>query len=420
MARREPMALLWEKAHDALCSCVNVGVKFTPLPSPPHLFEEMPAIEPDAEVIQQQAIGVNAIDKAGFKRIIENYLSSNVPDHVKRAIDEERALDQHIFDSMDALIDHFLIARITEWFQSGLDSDVPDVNRWWWAISLFIGVCIQRPRAVLDDGFHLIESIALASPPGYWQTRANKGPHLLDWNGEDDVGDGVDIHVDGAIAAAWILDALETEILLMFRWWPEIVNRSHLYIPLRMKERLFSSINNESMIDTLLECLPHLIIQDLEFSKELIDTIIGNLDSDKMTKVVSLAERISYHSVETSLLLIDCGFEHGGDPAVIAQGALSAIAVHDEQAFLSRVERAATHDDIRSRRRFVQSGLRILMQIDPNDSRGILVNSLIEDDEVSRVRVRRFAIEMCERNPSARKTLLNRLTENGLETEWLN
>ena len=226
--------------------------------------------------------------------------------------------------------------------------------------------------------------------------------------------------LDGAIAAAWILDVLETEILLMFRWWPEIVNRSHLYIPLRMRERLFSSINNESMIDTLLECLPHLIIQDLEFSKELIDTIIGNLDSDKMTKVVSLAERISYHSIETSLLLIDCGFEHGGDSAVIAQGALSAIAVHDEQAFLSRVERAAAHNDIRSRRRFVQSGLRILMQIDPNDSRGILVNSLIEDDEVSRVRVRRFAIEMCERNPSARKTLLNRLTENGLETEWLN
>ena len=413
------MALLWEKAHDALSSCVEVGVKFAPLPSPPHLFEEMPAIEPDGGVIQQQAIGVNAIDKAGFKRIIENYLSSNIPDHVKRAVDEERALDQHIFDSIESLIDHFLIARITEWFQSGLDSDVPDVNRWWWAISLFVGVCVQRPKAVLDDGFHLIESIALASPPGYWQTRASKGRHLLDWKGEDDVNDGVDIHVDGAIAAAWILDVVENENLLVFRWWPEIINRSHLYIPLRMQERLFSSINNESRLDTLLECLPHLIVQDVEFSKKIIDDVIGNLSSEKMTKIVSLAERISFYSIETSLLLIDCGFEYGGDPAVIAQGALSAISIHDEGAFLSRVERAATHDDIRSRRRFVQSGLRILMQIDPKDSREILINLLLEDDEISRIRIRRFAIEMCERNPSARKTLLDRLTENGLETEWL-
>ena len=419
MAQREPMALLWERSHDVLSSCVKTGVGFAPLPSPPHLFEEMPAIEPEGDLICQQAIGVNAIDKAGFNRIIDNFLSSNTPDHVKRAIDQERALEQHIFDSIELLIDHFLVARITEWFRSGLDSEVPDVNRWWWAISLFIGVCIERPKAVINDGFHLIESIALASPPGYWQTQASKGPHLLDWRGESDDVEDVQAHIDGGIAAAWILDHIESGEILPFYWWPEIINRSHLYVPLRMKERLDSASKNVTMKNTLLECIPHLIIQDLEYSKILIETILKKCEPKEISKLVSMAERISFHSIETSLLLIDCGFECGGDAAVIAQGALSAIAIHDEQAFLSRVERAATHDEIRSRRRFVQSGLRILMQIDPKDSRNILTNCLIENDEVSKIRLQRFAIEMCEQNPTIRNKLVKQLTDNGIETDWL-
>ncbi len=419
MAQREPMALLWERSHDVLSSCVTKGANLAPLPSPPHLFEEMPAIEPEGDLICQQAIGINAIDKAGFNRIIDNFLSSNTPDHVKRAIDQERALEQHIFDSIELLIDRFLIARITEWFRSGLDPEVPDVNRWWWAISLFVGVCIERPKAVIDDGFHLIESIALASPPGYWQTRASKGPHLLDWKGESDDVNDVQAHIDGAIAAAWILDQIGDLETLPFYWWPEIINRSHLYVPLRMKERLDSASNNLSMKNTLLECLPHLIIQDLEYSKELINSILHNCESKEISKLVSMAERISFHSIETSLLLIDYGFEYGGDPAVIAQGALSAIAVHDEQAFLSRVECAATHYEIRSRQRFVQSGLRILMQIDPEDSRNILANCLIENDDISRIRLQRFAIEMCERNPSTRNKLVKQLTDNGIATDWL-
>jgi len=286
LAQREPMALLWERSHDVLSSCVKTGVGFAPLPSPPHLFEEMPAIEPEGDLICQQAIGVNAIDKAGFNRIIDNFLSSNTPDHVKRSIDQERALEQHIFDSIELLIDHFLVARITEWFRSGLDSEVPDVNRWWWAISLFIGVCIERPKAVIDDGFHLIESIALASPPGYWQTQASKGPHLLDWRGESDDVEDVQAHIDGGIAAAWILDNTENVEILPFYWWPEIINRSHLYVPLRMKERLDSASNNVTMKNTLMECIPHLIIQDLEYSKKLIEILLSKCEPKEISKLV--------------------------------------------------------------------------------------------------------------------------------------
>ena len=59
------------------------------------------------------------------------------------------------------------------------------------------------------------------------------------------------------------------------------------------------------------------------------------------------------------------------------------------------------------------------MQIDPNDSRSILINSLIENDEVSRVRLRRFAIEMCEINPSSKEKVVKALEEHVMDVDWL-
>ena len=413
------MALLWEKSHDALRLCVEEGVRFVPFPSPPHLFEEMPAVQPKPDIICRQVIGVNSIDKAGFRTIIEDYLNLSKPDYVKRSIDEERALDQYIYDSIDLLIDKFLIARISDWFRLGLDSEVPDTDRWWWAIALFIGVSIRRPNAILNDGFHLLESIALGTPPGQWQTKPQKGPHLVDWNGIQDSENMVEIHIDGAIAAAWILDTLNDEKTLMQRWWPEIINRPHLYIPLRMNERLNLSLENTDYLDIHLDCISHLVIQDLDLTQTLIENLLEKVDSKNLAKMVSISERISYHSIEISLKLIDAGFSDDGDASVIAQSALSALATHDEQAFLSRVELAAYHTNIRSRRRFVQSGLRILMQIDPVDSRAILLNSLIEDDEISRQRLRRFAIEMCEKNPNSKEKLVTALNKHAMDADWL-
>ena len=284
------MALLWERSHVVLSSCIEQGVKFVPLPSPPYLFEEMPVVQPKPDIICQQVIGLNSIDKAGFKRIIENYLNSNLPDYVKRSIDQERAIDQYIYDSIDILINKFLIARIFEWFRAGLNREVPDTDRWWWAIALFVGVSIQRPKAILDDGFHLLESITLGSPPGQWQTKAKKGPHLVDWNGFDDSESLVEIHVDGAIAAAWILDTLNDDKTLIERWWPEIINRPHLYIPLRMKERLTLSIGMKDYLDVHLNCISHLVIQDLELTKKLVGTLLEEIALKNLTKMVSFSE----------------------------------------------------------------------------------------------------------------------------------
>ncbi|MEC8978977.1 MAG: hypothetical protein VX433_02665 [Candidatus Thermoplasmatota archaeon] len=412
------MALLWQTSHDLLTELVQTGVSHAPFPPPPHLFEGIPVIEPSPETIAQQAITVDALDKAGFKRIIVTHLELERPDYVRRAIDEERALNRYILESQESLADHFLKERITEWLQSGLDEIAPDSDRWFWGMALFTGACLLRPSCIQEDGFHLLESIALGRPPGRWQTKAASGPHYLDWDGSQNQEEDVAVHVDGAIAAAWLLDIVDSikeGSPLPKSWWIEIVNRSYLYVPLRMGERIESGLKEGGRSAILIQIIPHLLRTDTPRAEMIVNKILADGNEKERINIASLAERIVSESIKIGLRIIDFSLKNEGDAAVIATSALPVLAHHDPLAFMMRAMMASQHRDPRVRRRFVDSGLRMAMQIDPIDEKGILLNLIKMNDDASRVRVERFANEMAEINPSAGAKLVKQLAENGIE-----
>ncbi|MED5487393.1 MAG: hypothetical protein VYB40_06855 [Candidatus Thermoplasmatota archaeon] len=412
------MALLWQTSHDLLTELVQTGVSHAPFPPPPHLFEGIPVIEPSPETIAQQAITVDALDKAGFKRIIVTHLELKRPDYVRRAIDEERALNRYILESQESLADHFLKERITEWLQSGLDEIAPDSDRWFWGMALFTGACLLRPSCIQEDGFHLLESIALGRPPGRWQTKAASGPHYLDWDGSQNQEEDVAVHVDGAIAAAWLLDIVDSikeGSPLPKSWWIEIVNRSYLYVPLRMGERIESGLEKRGWSAILIQIVPHLLRTDTSRAEMIVNKILADGNEKERINIASLAERIVSESIKIGLRIIDFSLKNEGDAAVIATSALPVLAHHDPLAFMMRAMMASQHRDPRVRRRFVDSGLRMAMQIDPIDEKGILLNLIKMNDDASRVRVERFANEMAEINPSAGAKLVKQLAENGIE-----
>lgn len=412
------MALLWQTSHDLLTELVQTGVSHAPFPPPPHLFEGIPVIEPSPETIAQQAITVDALDKAGFKRIIVTHLELERPDYVRRAIDEERALNRYILESQESLADHFLKERITEWLQSGLDEITPDSDRWFWGMALFTGACLLRPSCIQEDGFHLLESIALGRPPGRWQTKAASGPHYLDWDGSQNQEEDVAVHVDGAIAAAWLLDIVDSikeGSPLPKSWWIEIVNRGYLYVPLRMGERIESGLKEGDWSAILIQIIPHLLRTDTPRAEMIVNKILADGNETERINIASLAERIVSESIKIGLRIIDFSLENEGDAAVIATSALPVLAHHDPLAFMMRAMVASQHRDPRVRRRFVDSGLRMAMQIDPIDEKGILLNLIKMNDDASRVRVERFANEMAEINPSAGAKLVKQLAENGIE-----
>ena len=412
------MALLWQTSHDLLTELVQTGVSHAPFPPPPHLFEGIPVIEPSPETIAQQAITVDTLDKAGFKRIIVTHLELEKPDYVRRAIDEERALNRYILESQESLADHFLKERITEWLQSGLDEITPDSDRWFWGMALFTGACLLRPSCIQEDGFHLLESIALGRPPGRWQTKAASGPHYLDWDGSQNQEEDVAVHVDGAIAAAWLLDIVDSikeGSPLPKSWWIEIVNRSYLYVPLRMGERIESGLKKGDSSAILIQIIPHLLRTDTPRAEMIVNKILADGNETERINIASLAERIVSESIKIGLRIIDFSLKNEGDAAVIATSALPVLAHHDPLAFMMRAMVASQHRDPRVRRRFVDSGLRMAMQIDPIDEKGILLNLIKMNDDASRVRVERFANEMAEINPSAGAKLVKQLAENGIE-----
>ena len=415
------MALLWQISHDLLTKLVNVGITHAPFPPPPHMFEGIPVIEPAPEIIAQQAITVDVLDKASFKRIIASYLETERPDYVRRAIDEERALNRYILEAQENLVDHFLKERITEWLRAGLDEVTPDSDRWFWGMALFTGACVLRPSCIQQDGFHLLESVALGRPPGRWQTRAASGPHYLDWNGVKEEEEVVDIHVDGAIAAAWLLDIVDSNengSPLPEAWWTEIVNRSHLYVPLRMADRIELRLSANEWSPILIQIIPHLLRIDTIKAEVIVNKILANGDEKERIKIASLAERIVSESIKIGLTIIDASIMDEGDAAVIATSALPVLAHHDPIAFMTRAMEVSTHDNPRVRRRFVDSGLRMAMQIDPMDERGILVNLISLNDENSRIRLQRFANEMARINPDAGVKLAKHLAKIGIDFQF--
>ena len=74
----------------------------------------------------------------------------------------------------------FLIA--TEWLAQSLDPVAPNTDRWWVSLCLIDGMSTVPRGQSVHQGYHLLESIALAERPGTWHTQPEAGPQNIDWN----------------------------------------------------------------------------------------------------------------------------------------------------------------------------------------------------------------------------------------------
>ena len=182
-----------------------------------------------------------------------------------------------------------------------------------------------------------------------------------------------------------------------------------------MAERLDSKLTNSEWASILIKIIPHLLRTDTIRAEAIVNAILANGDEKRRIDIASLAERIVSESISVGKMIIDASLEEEGDAAVIATSALPILAHHDPIEFMIRAMRVSQHENPRVRRRFVDSGLRTAMQIDPIDEQGILVNLIKMDDAASQVRIKRFANEMARIDPSAGERLVERLAENGLE-----
>ena len=104
------------------------------------------------------------------------------------------------------IAEQILILQIKDWFYSALDENSPDTDRWYLAISVFIGLILRGSEITEAQCFPLFNSIIIARQPGNLSIKST-GPHHISWNGETGGNFAEEIaHPSGVLAANSILD----------------------------------------------------------------------------------------------------------------------------------------------------------------------------------------------------------------------
>ena len=140
MARREAKALVREYCNKILIESITLSFDFLPLPNPPLELPDFPARPPsDVSKIIQQALGISSIDTAGFLFRLEQVIEKDEPNFIKRHIDRETEREKWLSKNFELIAEQILILQIKDWFYSALDENSPDTDRWYLAVSIFIG-----------------------------------------------------------------------------------------------------------------------------------------------------------------------------------------------------------------------------------------------------------------------------------------
>ena len=144
MSRREAKSLIRESCNNLLRECISLSFESPPLPNPPLEMPDFPANPPsDSSKIIQQALGISSIDTAGFYYRLEQVIETDEPSFVKRNIDPIAQREKWLLKNIDVIAQKILILQIKDWFNSALDEDSPDTDRWYIAVSVLIGLILR-------------------------------------------------------------------------------------------------------------------------------------------------------------------------------------------------------------------------------------------------------------------------------------
>ena len=154
---------------------------------------------------------------------------------------------------------------------------------WWLAVALINGLSTVPHGQPIHQGYHLVESIALAERPGTWHTQPEVGPHQLEWNPQAVVPrhSGVVVHDAGVQAARWLIEQLENSgsqrRLLLMEWIQLLLHRPNLVEPLGLEAVLLrrASDSDEEVAVRVTLCLAKAIEFNRDTGLELAKRLVG-------------------------------------------------------------------------------------------------------------------------------------------------
>ncbi len=422
-AKKRVIDAVREVVLTRLVEAMERGCKIWPLAPPPLIDVDFPPIHPESsKSLIEQAHGFFLADKGGFERHLNETVELVVPYRMSLT---ENPFEQHekwLMRRLDLVAERILFATCTSWLAQALDENLPDTDRWWLAFTLLDGLGIKSHGQAVHQGYHLLESIALAQRPGTWHSQPESGPHQIGWDPHS-VTPKADIiaHADGCFSASELLRRLEEgdeeRRLLLIGWIGLLLERKELFSPLNIGEIILRRTSDPSprVAAALVPNLARLVDADGETGREALkrlstrdEGLVKRALADVLTRMF---RRIGWDAVPYLEDMLK-----SKDETVLAAASVTAgdLRFLDEQKFTDMLQHLSKHDLPIVRRNLVPH-LREYIRIHPDDDKGVIAALWIDGDEVVAARLRELLMRLEEVDPTSFSRYLNRLRSESKE-----
>ena len=413
---------LFEKTREALAFAMSQGLNDWPLPEPPLSDPDFPVRHPsDSEKLIQIANALLEANRAAFDRDLELIGETLIPHRLSLTADPERESRKWLEKRAEEVAERALYMRLETMLSQTLDPDAPDADRWWVAISLLNGLSANDSAISRQQGYHLMESIALARKPGIWHGSTTPGPHLLDWSEASSTEvPTIESHPRGIFAAGWLLDRMEEADPprpVLVEWMDLALARGTLVQPLSILSRLdrMASDGDTQLACRIASLLPRSYDFDFEGALQLEKTLASRESSVRCALAGGLDEIIQRRGTSSFDLLDHLLADSSAEVVQVATNALRLCQPLDPEGFTRRCIQASKHPAEGVRRQFSQAVLRDYIEQNPSDEAGVTISLWLEGDEIIRSRLRELLLHMIDTHPDALTSILSRIIAKGGE-----
>ena len=415
----------FERVATGLVEALERGTEAWPLPEPPISDPDFPPIAPTSpHALFEEGLGMLSVDRGMFDRHLNTVVDLIVPHRMNLTDDPYEVHQKWLSRRMDDVADRLLFHIATDWLAQAFDPHAPNTDRWWLSIALVNGLATVAHGQPVHQGYHLIESIALAERPGTWHTQPDAGPQHMDWNPHAVVprmANTVVAHERGVDAARWLLERLEggdlDRRLLLLEWVRLLLERPPLIEPLGLKDILLRRAADPvaEVANRVTLCLAKAIEADRDFGHQLAlrlhereETLVQRAMADVLTR---LFRRLTWDALP---LLDDMLTSQDEGVLAAASATVGDVKYLDQEQWADRLRQLVNHPLPIVRRNLVPN-LREYIEFDPSDARGVFHELWKDGDEVVRIRLRELLIRMEEVAPDHFANQIRALADAGAD-----
>ncbi len=411
MVRRESNILIWEKCTELLSKYVNESFEHGFLPNPPLELPDFPARYPESiSELSTQVLGLFSIDKAGFNSKLDEVVEILEPSYVRRHVNPRGEREKWALKNIDQISKRIIILQINDWLNAALDETSPDTSRWYFAISVLIGMCYESSTICRDFCFNFIISISMARPPNFRPKSNPSGPHHLAWDpSNDDNNSEYNIpHPSGILAVNIILDYLSSsnssaKNILPF-WihslstFPFLTNHLDLFSRIETCLNQLETKQVESLIQATTQLMPDYPTQ----SKEILGSIESSANLFTKGSLASAIPKIYSYDPEFTLSILDwLLIDPDQNTCVLATAALGFIIRSNREAYYLRAPIVIQHGNQKALQILVNNSIRDYLNYDITDKINILPDLWIKCNETSRSKLVSYICEQGKLSPTS-------------------